>query len=121
MEIFYGCCLTILEMTFILVGLLILHGLRKVLGATPFYIAAGVLLIFTQFAGATGLRMLIGYQSLDFPLSSSVLSLPFLAILVVVYVTDGTLSAQRLIIGVMAALGFYVYLASITQVQTTWP
>ena len=53
MEIFYGCCLTILEMTFILVGLLILHGLRKVLGATPFYIAAGVLLIFTQFAGAT--------------------------------------------------------------------
>lgn len=96
MEIFYGCCLTILEMTFILVGLLILHGLRKVLGATPFYIAAGVLLIFTQFAGATGLRMLIGYQSLDFPLSSSVLSLPFLAILVVVYVTDGTLSAQRL-------------------------
>ena len=72
MEIFYGCCLTILEMTFILVGLLILHGLRKVLGATPFYIAAGVLLIFTQFAGATGLRMLIGYQSLDFPLSSSV-------------------------------------------------
>ena len=39
MEIFYGCCLTILEMTFILVGLLILHGLRKVLGATPFYIA----------------------------------------------------------------------------------
>ncbi len=108
-------------MTFILAGLLILHGLRKVLGSTPFYIASGVLLVFTQLTGASGLRMLIGYQALDFSLSSSVLSLPFLAVLVVVYMTDGTLSAQRLIIGVMASLGFYVYLASITLVQTTWP
>ena len=72
MEIFYGCCLTLLEMTFILAGLLILHGLRKVLGSTPFYIAAGVLLVFTQLTGASGLRMMIGYQGLDFSLSSSV-------------------------------------------------
>ena len=121
MEIFYGCCLTLLEMTFILAGLLILHGLRKVLGSTPFYIAAGVLLVFTQLTGASGLRMMIGYQGLDFSLSSSVLFLPFLAVLVVVYLTDGTLAAQRLIIGVMASLGFYAYLASITLVQTTWP
>ena len=121
MEIFLGSCLTLLEMTFILAGLLILHGLRKMLGATPFYVAVGVLLIFSQMAGAIGLRMVIGYQGLDFALSSSVLTLPFLALLVVVYVTDGTLSAQRMIIGVMASLGFYVYLASITLVQMNWP
>jgi len=120
-EIFYGYCLTILEMTFILVGLLILHGLRRILGNNPFYIALGVLLIFSQVAGAAGLMLTLGYPGLDYPLSSSVLNLPFLAILIVVYVTDGTLAAQRIIIGVMAALGFYVYLISMTLMQCTWP
>ncbi len=121
MEIFIGYCLTILEMTFILAGLLILHGLRRILGTAPFYIALGVLLIFSQIVGASGLSLALGYPGLDYPLSSSVLTLPFLAILVVVYVTDGTLMAQRIIIGMMASLGFYVYLMFMTLMQCSWP
>ena len=121
MEIFTGYSLTLLEMTFLLCGLLILHGLRRILGTTPFYIALGMLLVFSQLAGAAGLQLKLGYPGLDYPLSSSVLTLPFLAILVVVYVADGTLMAQRIIIGMMAALGIYVYLMVMTLMQCTWP
>ena len=121
MDIFTGYCLTILEMTFLLSGLLILHGLRRILGTAPFYIAPGILLVFSQIAGAAGVNLTLGYPGLDYPLSSSVLTLPFLAILVVVYVTDGTLMAQRIIIGMMAALGIYVYLMFMTLMQCSWP
>jgi len=120
-EIFFGYCLTILEMTFLLSGLLILHGLRRILGTAPFYVALGMLLIFSQIAGAAGLNLTLGYPGLDYPLSSSVLTLPFLAILIVVYVADGTLMAQRIVIGMMAALGIYVYLTSMTLMQCSWP
>ena len=108
-------------MTFLLSGLLILHGLRRILGAAPFYTALGMLLVFSQIAGAAGLNLTLGYPGLDYPLSTSVLTLPFLAILVVVYMADGTLMAQRIIIGMMAALGIYVYLMFITLMQCSWP
>ena len=121
MDIFTGYCLTILEMTFLLSGLLILHGLRRILGTAPFYTALGMLLVFSQIAGAAGLNLTLGYPGLDYPLSSSVLTLPFLAILVVVYMADGTLMAQRIIIGMMAALGIYVYLMFMTMMQCSWP
>lgn len=121
MEIFTGYCLTILEMTFLLSGLLILHGLRRILGTTPFYTALGMMLVFSQIAGAAGLNLNLGYPGLDYPLSTSVLTLPFLAILIVVYMVDGTLAAQRIIIGMMAALGIYVYLVFMTLMQCSWP
>ena len=110
MEILIGFCLTLLELAFILSGLLMLHGLRRILGTAPLFIALGVLLIFAQFAGAAGLVLTLGYPGLDYPLSSSMLTLPFLAILIVIYMTDGTLTAQQIIIGMMTALGCYVYL-----------
>ena len=108
-------------MTFLLSGLLILHGLRRILGTVPFYTTLGMLLVFSQIAGAAGLNLTLGYPGLDYPLSSSVLTLPFLAILIVVYMTDGTLTAQRIIIGMMASLGIYVYLMFMTLMQCSWP
>ena len=121
MEIFIGYCLTILEMTFILTGLLILHSLRRVLGTAPFYISIGILLLFSHLTGGAELTYTMGYTGLDYPLSSAIVAIPFLAMLIVVYVTDGTLVAQRIIIGTMAALGISVYLLSITGMQCTWP
>lgn len=120
MELTYGIGLAVLEMTFIFVGLLILHGLRKVIGSAGFYIALGLLFVFTQLVGAAGLRITTGITGLDFNLSSSILLLPSLAALVVVYVSEGTLATQRLIIGLMASLGLYVYLASLTASQAEW-
>lgn len=107
------------EITFLFAGLLILHGLRKVIGSAPFYIAMGLLFVFMQFVGASALRVETGYPGLDFQISSSVLLLPFLASLMITYVSEGTLAAQRLIIGLMASLGIFLYLSESTVIQAT--
>ncbi len=115
------CSLALLEMTFVFVGLLILHSLRRlVFGHAAFYIAIGILLIFTQLVSATELKVILGYPGADFYIAQSILFLPYLAIILVVYVSEGTLSTQRMIIGAMVALGFYVYLSQITIIQCGW-
>ncbi len=115
------CLLALLEVTFVFVGLLLLHSLRKmVFGSAAFYIAVGLLLIFTQLVSSTELKVVIGYPGMDFYIAPSVLFLPYLAIIMVVYITEGTLATQRLIIGAMVTLGFYVYLSHLTIVQCGW-
>ncbi|HBC88324.1 MAG TPA: hypothetical protein DCZ94_15335 [Lentisphaeria bacterium] len=120
METTITCVLALLEMTFIFVGLLILHGLRKEIGSSAFYIAIGLLLIFTQLVSATELKVIIGFQGADFYIAQSVLFLPYLAALMVIYITEGTLTTHRFIIGAMATLGLYVYLSYITGMQCGW-
>jgi PAS domain S-box-containing protein len=120
METAITCILALLEMTFIFVGLLLLHGLRKIIGTAAFYIAIGLLLIFTQLVSATELKVVLGFTGADFYIAPSVLFLPYLAALMVVYITEGTLVTQRLIIGAMATLGFYVYLSHLTGIQCGW-
>ena len=114
---FFSIALAVLEMTFLFVTLLLLHGLKKQLGAPATFVAMGLLFGFTQFAGAGGITIVTGYSGFDIPLSSSVLMLPFLGILAVVYIADGTLSAQRVIIGLMISLALYLYLAHLTVTQ----
>ena len=120
MELFISCSLALLETTFVLVGLLLLHGLRKVIGSAPFYIAVGFLLIFTQLVSATELKVVLGDPLVDFYIAQTVFFLPYLAALLIVYVTEGTLATQRMIIGAMATLGFFVYLSHLTAVQCNW-
>ena len=114
---FFSIALAILEMTFLFVTLLLLHGLKKQLGAPASYVAMGLLFGFAQFAGAGGLTIITGYPGFDVPLSSGVLMLPFLGILAVIYIADGTLSAQRVIIGLMISLALFLYLAHLTVTQ----
>ena len=121
MEVLFTCGLALLEITFIFVALLVLHGLRKVIGSASFYIAIGLLLVFTQIVSAVELKIILGYPGADFYISSTILFLPYLAALMIVYVTEGTLATQRLIIGVMASLGIYIYISHITVTQCDWP
>ena len=114
---FLSIVLAVLEMTFLFVTLLLLHGLKKQLGAPASYVAMGLLFGFTQFAGAGGITIVTGYSGFDIPLSSGVLMLPFLGILAVIYIADGTLSAQRVIIGLMISLALFLYLAHLTVTQ----
>ena len=116
----YNLIFSLTEVTFIFAGLLILHGLRKIIGSPPFYLAIGLLFVFMQFVGGSNLRVDTGVAGLDFPIASSVLLLPFLAALMVTYVSEGTLAAQRLIIGLMTSLGIYLYLAKCTSMQVEW-
>lgn len=120
MESFYASLLTLLEMTFVFVGLGLLHSQRKIIGNAAFYVSVGLLFAFTQFVTAADLKVHISYFNLDFGVGTTVLFLPYLAALMLVYVTEGTLAAQRMIIGALTAFGLFIYLASLTSLQCNW-
>ena len=120
MTAIYGCGFAVLEMTFIFVMLLLLHGLRKIIGNAGFYLSLGLLFAFMQLSGVAGISINTNFPGLDFNLSNTVLLLPFLAALIVVYIADGTLEAQRLIIALLAGLGIYAYIVSMTFSRGSW-
>ena len=120
MGVVYACCAAVLGMTFVFVTLLLLHGLRKVIGFTGFYFALGLLFAVMQFAGVADMCIYTSFPGLNFDLANTVLLLPFLTALIVVYIADGTLEAQRLIIALLAGLGIYAYLVSMTFAQGSW-
>jgi PAS domain S-box-containing protein len=76
--------------------------------------------VLTQLVNAAELKVVFGYPGADFYIAPSVLFLPYLTIFMIVYVTEGTLMAQRLIIGAMATLGLYIYLSHLTALQCNW-
>lgn len=107
-------------MTFVFVTLALLHSQRKLIGHTAFYFCAGVLFVFAQFIAASNLQIIGGITGFDFYIGSTVLTLPFLASLLLIYITEGTLAAQRLIIACLAAFGLFVYLVHLTVIQCNW-
>jgi PAS domain S-box-containing protein len=120
LEFVIAIILTFLETTFIIVVLLLIHGVRNQIGKVPFYLCIGGLFIFMQIISATELKVMMGYQGADFYISNSVLFMPLLAAVMLVYITEGTLAMQRLIIGIVISFAVYIYLGYLTSVQCTW-
>ena len=119
MDRFYALALAFLEMTFVMVGTGVLHSQRKVIGDTALYLAFGMLFLFAQIICGLDLRVGMG-EGLNFQLGTVVLFLPYLAGMLIVYAVDGTLAAQRLIIGSLVLFGLYYYLAEITRIECNW-
>ncbi len=120
MENIYATLLAFLEMTFIFVGLCLLHSQRKIIGNAAFYIAFGLLFVFAQFVAAAGLKIHVDWLGLNFYIGSTIMMLPCLSMILLVYATEGSVGAQRLIVGVIAAFGLFFYLASLTHLQCNW-
>ena len=120
MENIYAVSLAFLEMTFIFVSLALLHSQRKTIGSSVFYISIGLLFLFTQFVSAAAIKVSVGVYGLEFYLGHTVLFLPYLAALLLVYLTEGTLAAQRMIVGVIIAFGMFFYLVTLTRLQCNW-
>jgi len=120
MELTIAIVLAFLETTFIIAVLLLVHGLRNQIGKVPFYLCIGGLFIFMQIVSATELKIVIGSHGTDFYLSNSVFFMPFLAAVMLVYITEGTLAMQRLIIGIVISFAVYIYLGYLTSIQCTW-
>ncbi len=119
-DVLYTAGLALLESTFVFVALLILHGLRRLIGSTPLYMFLGVLVVVMNITAAAGLRIILSSTGFELSISTSILLLPLLGILLIIYVVDGTLAAQRLIIAAMAAFGIFAYLSWITRLQAGW-
>ncbi len=115
----YAFLLTTLEMTFVFVGLGLLHSQRKNIGSAPFYVSLGLIFLFSQFVCAANLQAALP-GGMDYQIGPTVLYLPYLAALLLVYITEGTLAAQRLIIGSLVLFGLYFYLGEITRLQCSW-
>lgn len=81
--------------------------------------AMGLLFLFSQFVSAADLRVAI-FNSFEFQLGSSVLFLPYLAIILLIYISDGTLATQQMIMGSLVLFGIFFYLAEITRLQCNW-
>ena len=120
MELYLATILSFLEVTFIIVGILLLHFIRKRIGNAAFYITLGALFVFIQFISATELKVIVGYPGADFYIANSILFLPLLASVMIVYITEGTQATQKLIVGTLAFFGFYIYLCYTTSVQCSW-
>ncbi len=109
--------LAFLELTFVTVSMLLLHSLRRAIGAAAFYLLLGTFFVFGQFISSAGLMIDPGISELQVNMGTAVLLAPFMSALLVVYVMDGTQAARRLIIGFATVLLAYFYLAYLTASQ----
>ncbi|MBO5923993.1 MAG: PAS domain S-box protein, partial [Lentisphaeria bacterium] len=61
-----------------------------------------------------------GLDELSFQIAPVVVFVPFLAAMLMVYVSDGVLPVQRLIIGTLVVMGIFFYLGDLTRLQMRW-
>ena len=93
METVNTLLLIFLELTFIFVVMLLLFSQRKSIGDIPFCITMGMLLVFGEVLGGSGLSFESSRWS--FQIAPVVLMVPFMASVLLVYITDGvTLSGN---------------------------
>ena len=107
------------ELTFISILFMLLHSLREHIGLIPFYLAIGGLFIFSNFVNAAGIS--INFDPIGINVSTTILYMPFLSALLIVYVVNGTLSAQRLALACISLCATFFFLSHITSLQTQWP
>jgi signal transduction histidine kinase len=119
MEMISATLLAWLEITFIFAVLSLLHNQRKNIGTTPLYISMGVVFLFAQLLLAADLRVSL-LSSIEFQLGPTVIFLPYLAMILLIYLIDGTLATQRLIIGSFVVFFVFFYIAEITRLQCNW-
>ena len=119
MEMISATLLAWLEITFIFAVLSLLHNQRKNIGTTPLYISMGVVFLFAQLLLAADLRVSL-LSCIEFQLGPTVIFLPYLAMILLIYLSDGTLATQRLIIGSFVVFFVFFYIAEITRLQCNW-
>lgn len=119
MEHLHALLLVFLEMTFLFVGLGMLHSQRRSIGVTGFYMSLGLVMFFASLLTAADFRAVL-YGPWDFSIGEVVFYQTALTMLLLVYVTEGTLAAQRMILGAVLLYGLYLYVGELTQLQCNW-
>ena len=119
MEIVNTLALILLELTFVFVVMLLLFSQKKNIGESSFAVVMGALWVFGTFLGGADLRF-SGLDELTFQIAPVVVFVPFMAAMLLVYVSDGVLAVQRLIIGSLIVMGIFFYLGDLTRLQMRW-
>lgn len=118
---FHAYGLAFLELTFILVAFMLLHGLKPVLGAGPFYVAVGTTIVFSQLVSASGLRIIDAIPGMDVEIGTVIFFTPLMAALLITYISDGTIEAQRLIGAIVGVAAIVIYLSFLSEKQAQIP
>lgn len=118
-EIINVVFLAFLEISFIFAVLTLLHNQQKNIGTAPLYLSMGVVFLFAQLILAADLRVAMP-GSMELQLGPTVIFLPYLAMILLIYLSDGTLATQRMIIGSFVVFGVFFYIAEITRMQCNW-
>ncbi len=108
-----------LELTFVFVVTLLLFSQKKSIGEASFAIVMGALWVFGIFLGGADLRF-SGLDELNFQIAPLVVFVPFMAAMLMVYISDGVLAMQRLIIGSLVVMGIFFFLGDLTRLQMRW-
>ena len=119
MEHIHALLLLFLEATFIFIALTLLLQQRGAIGRVAFIMCFGVLQFFTYFIAGADLNGVI-VEGASFPVAETVFFVPLLAAFLMVYISSGTLSAQRMIIGIVSVFGLYFYIGEVSSLQCSW-
>ncbi len=106
-----------LETTFIMLFFGILHSQRRKLGNAAFYLVFCGVFFFALLAMAADTRWSYSIW-LEFQVGATFLFMPCLALVLMLYVTEGTLPLQRLIIGEFALFAVLLYMVQVAMVQS---
>ena len=119
MEHLHALLLLFLEATFIFIALTLLLQQRGAIGRVAFIMCFGVLQFFSCFIAAADLRGVV-VEGASFSVAETVFLVPLLAAFLMVYISSGTLAAQRMIIGIVSVFGLYFYVGEISCLQCGW-
>ena len=115
----YG--LAFLELTFVTASLMFLHSMKRVVGNISFYISFGCIVVFAQFVTASGINISNAYPGLNVDIGPTIFFTPLMAALLIAYIVDGTLEAQRMILGIMGMVAIFSYFSYLSELQCDFP
>ena len=115
----YG--LALLQLTFTIVSLMLLHSLKPLIGNISFYLSMGAIMVFGQFVSAAGINISYAFPGLDIDIGPTIFFTPLMAALLITYIVDGTLETQRMVLGIMAMVGLFFYFSFLSERQLNFP
>ena len=111
--------LLLLESTFIFTVLALLFHQRSNIGKSPFTMAFSALLLLTFLAMGADIQAHL-WSGFFFSVPKVIMFTPVMAIYLLTYIVDGTLSAQRLIYGFLAVFLVLIYVTEMIYLQCSW-
>lgn len=111
--------LLLLESTFVFTVLALLFHQRNNIGKAPFTMTFSALLLLTFLTMGADIQAHL-WSGLFFSVPKVIMFSPLMAIYLLTYIAGGTLSAQRLIYGILAVGLVLAYIAEMIYLQCSW-
>ena len=118
-EYIYALSMVFMEMLFLFVALLALYHQRKVIGENAFLMLLALLFTFDRWIAAADIRVVL-WNDVTFRVGEVAIGLPAITAFLLVYVMQGVLAAQRVLLGMITAFFIYIYMGQITRLQCEW-